>query len=112
VHRVTNWISVDLATRGQGAHATNAPRYLTLVYRAFVICRVQMAEIDVYGQTMRLGSDIPPLLIDHMEMLQTRRKRYLYMQVHNKYFQAPYKLYQPKEHTAQAMAGEDFLRKA
>jgi hypothetical protein len=59
-----------------------------------------MAEIDVYGQTIRLGSDIPPLFIDHMEVLQTHRKRYLYMQVHNKYFQAPDKFYQPKEHTA------------
>jgi hypothetical protein len=71
-----------------------------------------MAEINVYGKTMRLGSDILPLLMDHMEMLQAPRKRYLYMQVHNKYLQTPDKFYQPKEHTAQAMAGEDFLRKA
>jgi hypothetical protein len=111
VYKVTTWVAFDQCTRGTGQLATNAPRYATPAYRTFLIRRVQMAEISVYGKIHKLGNEIPAHFVDHMEVLQTHRERELYNNAASLYIKKPDTLYQPKEKTAQAMAGEDYVRK-
>lgn len=74
-HKVVDRVTSDQGTKGSGSEAHTAPKFPTSVYRSYVIRRVEMAEIEVYGKTCRLGSDIPPQIMDHVEFLQTLRER-------------------------------------
>jgi hypothetical protein len=112
VRTATNWVAFDQATKGSGSDAYSAPLYVTPVWRANIVRRVKIAEILVGEKTYRLGSDIPPLFTDYMEVMMTPREQQEYDNAAARYIGRPDTYYQPKDKSIQGMAGQDFLAKA
>jgi hypothetical protein len=112
VRKVTDWVAFDQCTRGSGSDAHSAPTYVTPVWRALIVRRVKMTEIAVGDKTYCLMSDIPPLYMDHMEVMMTPREQQEYDNAAARYINKPDTYYQPKEKSLQGMAGQDFLAKA
>jgi len=112
VRKVINWVAFDQATKGSGSDAHSAPLYVTPVWRATIVRRVKMAAIPVGDKTYYLGSDIPPLYMDYMEVMMTPREQQEYDNAAARYIGRPDVYFQPKDKSIQGMAGQDFVAKA